>query len=151
MITTRTWMMILRKEESSLALCPRLEVPHEEYDEWCRPWKMSLLVRLLCKTVGSLFMKNRLEKLWRRKANLKVTDLENWFFAFSFNSQDDYLYSFQEGPWMITNNTSWCRERGQLSILWTWMKCIKSQRGYGHSKDICTAKTVREEPKQLED
>ncbi|KAF7839972.1 RNA-directed DNA polymerase [Senna tora] len=37
-------------------LCPKLAIDQEEYDQWCKPWQLTLLVRLLGKRVGALFM-----------------------------------------------------------------------------------------------
>ncbi|KAF7844636.1 putative RNA-directed DNA polymerase [Senna tora] len=85
---------------------PVLEFSQEEYEQWCRPWKLTLLVRLMGKSVGVTFMRNRLEKLWQRKGSgpSQIIDLENGYFAVSFTNQDDYLYAFQEGPWLIADH-----------------------------------------------
>ncbi|KAF7844655.1 hypothetical protein G2W53_001560 [Senna tora] len=52
--------------------CPKLEMLQEEYEEWCKPWQMSLIVRLLGKTMGVNFMRQQLEKHWMRKCNLQI-------------------------------------------------------------------------------
>ncbi|KAF7804220.1 putative ribonuclease H protein At1g65750 family [Senna tora] len=85
-------------------LCPKLNIDQEEYDQWCQPWKLTLLVRLLGKRIGVGFMINRLEKLWKKNGAVTTIDLENGFFAVSFTSQDDYLVALQGGPWIIADH-----------------------------------------------
>ncbi|KAF7839640.1 hypothetical protein G2W53_008122 [Senna tora] len=36
--------------------CPELDVSQEEYDLWCRPWQLTLLVKLMGKTMGVNFI-----------------------------------------------------------------------------------------------
>ncbi|KAF7842041.1 hypothetical protein G2W53_004339 [Senna tora] len=50
--------------------CPKLEISQEEYEEWCKPWRMSLIVGLLGKRMGVNFMRQQLEKQWMSKGNL---------------------------------------------------------------------------------
>ncbi|KAF7801751.1 hypothetical protein G2W53_040862 [Senna tora] len=45
-------------------LCPKLEFSQQEYDSWCQPWRLTLLAKLMGKTMGVGFTCNRLEKLW---------------------------------------------------------------------------------------
>ncbi|KAF7831784.1 hypothetical protein G2W53_014117 [Senna tora] len=81
-----------------------LTFSQEEYESWCQPWRLTLLVRLMGRNMGVSFMCNRLEKLWGRNGGVQVTDLDNGYFACSFNDQEDYLYAFQGGPWMIADH-----------------------------------------------
>ncbi|KAF7842286.1 hypothetical protein G2W53_004584 [Senna tora] len=50
-------------------------LPQEEYEEWCKPWRMSLIVRLLGKRMGLNFMRQQLEKQWMSKGNLQIVDI----------------------------------------------------------------------------
>ncbi|XP_015955607.1 uncharacterized protein LOC107479996 [Arachis duranensis] len=54
---------------------PTIEVSLEEYEDWCRPWKFSLIVK----------------------------PLEN-FFLVRLTSQYDYAHVLFEGPWMIADH-----------------------------------------------
>ncbi|KAF7827296.1 uncharacterized protein G2W53_018460 [Senna tora] len=91
------------KEGEEVDLCPRLVVSQEEYYRWCQPWKLTLLVKLMG-NMGVSLMCNRLEKLWGRNGGVQITDLDNGYFACSFNNQEDYLHAFQGGPWMIADH-----------------------------------------------
>ncbi|KAF7807156.1 ribonuclease H [Senna tora] len=66
------------EEEGGLDI-PVLEYSQEEYDQWCLPWRLTLLVTLMGKRVGVTFMRNRLEKLWQSKGQgiSQIIDLEN--------------------------------------------------------------------------
>ncbi|KAF7824563.1 hypothetical protein G2W53_022707 [Senna tora] len=55
--------------------CPKMEILQEEYEEWCKPWRMSLIVRLLGKRMGVNFMRQHLEKQFMRKGNLQIIDI----------------------------------------------------------------------------
>ncbi|KAF7833066.1 uncharacterized protein G2W53_015399 [Senna tora] len=92
------------EDDSSFDPCPKLKFSQEELDEWCRPWKMTLIVHLMGRSVGVTFMKNRLEKLWKRDGELTIIDLELGFYAVSFTHQSDFLYAYQEGPWMVADH-----------------------------------------------
>ncbi|KAF7842289.1 hypothetical protein G2W53_004587 [Senna tora] len=50
-------------------------LPQEEYEEWCKPWRMSLIVTLLGKRMGVNFMRQQLEKQWMSKGNLQIIDI----------------------------------------------------------------------------
>ncbi|KAF7841373.1 reverse transcriptase [Senna tora] len=65
------------KEGEEVNLCPKLEFSQEEYDRWCQPWRLTLLVRLMGRSMGVSFMCNRLEKLWGRNAGVQIADLDN--------------------------------------------------------------------------
>ncbi|KAF7815394.1 putative ribonuclease H protein At1g65750 family [Senna tora] len=57
--------------------CPKLKFTQEELDEWCRPRKLTLIVHLMGRT---------------------------GFFAVSFTNQNDFVYAYQEGPWMVADH-----------------------------------------------
>ncbi|KAF7824071.1 uncharacterized protein G2W53_022215 [Senna tora] len=89
---------------SPFVSCPKLKFTQEELDEWCSPWKLTLIVHLMGRTVGVTFMKNRLEKLWKRDGDVSIIDLEQGFFAVSFTNQNDFVYAYQEGSWMVADH-----------------------------------------------
>ncbi|KAF7807476.1 hypothetical protein G2W53_039637 [Senna tora] len=86
--------------------CPKLSFTQQEFDEWCRPWRLTLIVKLIGRMVGVNFMTNKLEKLWKRNGNgeMQVIDLEHRYYAVSFTNQEDYLYAYEEGPWLIADH-----------------------------------------------
>lgn len=85
---------------------PMLKVSKEEYASWCKPWNLTLLVKLTGKTVGVNFMKNLLEKLWNRHGlgKMQIIDLPEGFFAVSFATLEEYNYAYHEGPWLVADH-----------------------------------------------
>ncbi|KAK4259271.1 hypothetical protein QN277_005619 [Acacia crassicarpa] len=83
---------------------PKLQVSVEEYDAWCKPYRNSLIVKLLGKSVNVGFMRFRMERMWASKGPLRITPLNNGYFLVSFSSMQDREYALQEGPWMIADH-----------------------------------------------
>lgn len=63
---------------------PIIEVAVDEYEEWCRPWRNTLIVNLLGKNVGLRYMSNKLYNLWARAGTVQVMDMNNNFSWFTF-------------------------------------------------------------------
>ncbi|XP_057426575.1 uncharacterized protein LOC130720007 [Lotus japonicus] len=91
---------------------PVVPVSLEEYEEWCRPWKFSLVVKLLGKKIGFKWMTQRIQRMWARDGELKVIDLTAEFYLVRFASEKYYLHALFEGPWMIADHylmvQRWC-------------------------------------------
>ncbi|XP_057432215.1 uncharacterized protein LOC130724967 [Lotus japonicus] len=83
---------------------PIIPISIEEYSEWCRPWKNSLIVKLLGKKLGFRWMNQRLQRLWAREGEIKVMDLSEDYFLVRFSSENDYKLALFEGPWMVADH-----------------------------------------------
>ncbi|RYQ85079.1 hypothetical protein Ahy_B10g104584 isoform B [Arachis hypogaea] len=83
---------------------PNIEVSLEEYEEWCRPWKFSLIVKPFGKLVNLQAIDQRVQRRWAKKGSIWVMDLVKNFFLVSFGSQEDYGHALFEGPWMIADH-----------------------------------------------
>ncbi|XP_057441868.1 uncharacterized protein LOC130733658 [Lotus japonicus] len=83
---------------------PVVPISLEEYEEWCRPWKYSLVIKLLGKRIGFKWMNQRIHHFWAREGDLKVIDLTDDYFLVRFVSEKDYLYALFEGPWRIADH-----------------------------------------------
>ncbi|KAJ1389126.1 hypothetical protein SESBI_38539 [Sesbania bispinosa] len=59
---------------------PTVKVGLEEYESWCKPWKYSLIVKLLGKRLGMKIMSQRIKSLWARKGDVRVLDLNEDFY-----------------------------------------------------------------------
>ncbi|KAL4364885.1 hypothetical protein AHAS_Ahas07G0050800 [Arachis hypogaea] len=66
--------------------CPVIPVSKEEFNEWCKPWKAALIVKVLGKRVHQGFMEQRLNRDWVKKG------------------EEDYSHAFLGGPWMIAEH-----------------------------------------------
>nr|XP_025681240.1 uncharacterized protein LOC112782832 [Arachis hypogaea] len=59
---------------------PSIEVTLEEYDEWCRSWKQTLIVKPLGKRINLQTMERWINSRWGRNEAIRVMDLEERFF-----------------------------------------------------------------------
>ncbi|MED6175226.1 hypothetical protein PIB30_076413 [Stylosanthes scabra] len=59
---------------------PTIEVTLEEYDSWCKPWKSSLIVKLLRKTLGFRSIESWILRQWKRQGDVRVMDLSGDYF-----------------------------------------------------------------------
>ncbi|RYR05834.1 hypothetical protein Ahy_B06g085655 [Arachis hypogaea] len=66
--------------------CPTIPVSKEEFEEWCKPWKNALMVKVLGKRVTFAFMEQRLRRDWEGK------------------DEEDYTHALMEGPWMVAGH-----------------------------------------------
>ena len=91
---------------------PNVEVTLEEYDEWCRPQKFSLIVKLLGKRLGFHAMATWIRKVWAKKGDVKILDLTDEFFLVRFANEGDYKHALFEGPWLVADHyllvQRWC-------------------------------------------
>ncbi|RYR05428.1 hypothetical protein Ahy_B06g085290 [Arachis hypogaea] len=83
---------------------PNIEVSLEEYEDWCRPWKRSLIVKPLEKNLNLQAMERWVSKRWAKKDVVRVMDLEENFFLVRFFNQEDYSNALFKGPWMIIDH-----------------------------------------------
>ncbi|KAJ1420510.1 hypothetical protein SESBI_14254 [Sesbania bispinosa] len=82
-------------------LCQKIHVPLKELQSACKPWKNSVIIKLLGKRVGLCFLQLGLEKIWNPLGDMEIIDLECDYFLVRFSNPSDYDMVFQGGPWMI--------------------------------------------------
>lgn len=63
--------------------CPKILLTKEEKRSLRRPWRQSLIVKVLGRKVGYNFLHNRLKAMWRPKARMELIALENDYFIVS--------------------------------------------------------------------
>ncbi|KAJ1403148.1 hypothetical protein SESBI_27555 [Sesbania bispinosa] len=83
---------------------PNVHVELEEYENWCSPWKYSLIVRLMGKRVGLRFISMKLKHLWAKIGDVRVMDASEDFFLVKFFDEGDYKHTLFEGPWLIADH-----------------------------------------------
>ncbi|XP_057428997.1 uncharacterized protein LOC130722320 [Lotus japonicus] len=96
--------MKLEDERKPFSLNPVVPVSLEEYEEWCRPWKFTLVVKLQGKKIGFRWMDQRLHRIWAKEGDIKVIDLAEDYYLVRFASENDYRVALFEGPWMIADH-----------------------------------------------
>lgn len=90
--------------EENINPCPSINISVEEAEEWCRPWRQALIVRLLGKRISLKTLQTRLEKDWSRKGPIKVIDLSDEYFLVHFHQEDDYKFALFEGSCLIQDH-----------------------------------------------
>ncbi|KAJ1384001.1 hypothetical protein SESBI_42905 [Sesbania bispinosa] len=83
---------------------PEVQISYEEYENWCKPWKNTLIVKLLGRKLSLRFLSARLQSLWAIRGQVKVADLNDEFFTVRFSDPEDYNHTLFEGPWLITDH-----------------------------------------------
>lgn len=81
--------------------CPRIVITKEEKARIRRPWRRTLIIKLLGKTIGYNLLLRRLEAMWKLESPMELIDLDQDYFLARFEAQRDYDYARFEGPWMI--------------------------------------------------
>lgn len=66
---------------------PVVPISLEEYDEWCRPWKYTLVVKLLGKNIGFRWMNQRIHRMWAKEGDVKVIDLTDEYYLVRFAAE----------------------------------------------------------------
>ena len=70
----------------------------------CKPWRKSLIVKLLGKVLGFQMLITRIKSLWQLEGRYKMVDLGQDNFLFKFESKSDYLHALDGGPWIISGH-----------------------------------------------
>ena len=60
--------------------CLIVTLTQEENKELCRPWKSSLIIKLLGKRLGMKFLKLRIQKMWVLRGSFEFLDMENDYY-----------------------------------------------------------------------
>ena len=62
---------------------PKLSMTADEFQMWCKSYLNSLIVKLMRKTFGVGFMRQRMERMWGHKP-IRVTPLNNGYYIVFF-------------------------------------------------------------------
>ncbi|KAI9105088.1 hypothetical protein K1719_022804 [Acacia pycnantha] len=75
-------------------LCPKFVFEEKERDRLMRPFRRTLIVKLLGRQPSYGFMVKKLRQIWERKGNIDIFDLENNFYLVNFQYLDDYMDAY---------------------------------------------------------
>ncbi|KAI9127967.1 hypothetical protein K1719_000960 [Acacia pycnantha] len=95
-----------------------------------RPFRRTLVVKLLGRQPSYNFMVKKLKQLWERKGKIDVFDLENDFFLVSFQLMEDYMEALTGGPWVVMdaylNVARWrpefCPKNEKIESVVAWVR-----------------------------
>ncbi|KAK2999270.1 hypothetical protein RJ639_022976 [Escallonia herrerae] len=83
---------------------PTIKLSQEIKARIRKPWRRSLITKL----IGADFSVNRiiprLNGIWRPKGKIETIDLTNGFFTVKFSVEDDYRKALEQGPWFLGTN-----------------------------------------------
>ncbi|XVF57141.1 hypothetical protein PTKIN_Ptkin06aG0180000 [Pterospermum kingtungense] len=92
----------LKKEDDED--CPTIYLSKVEKSRIRRPWRRSLIIKVMRRSIGYNYLLNRIRTLWKPKAGMELVALENDYFQVRFASLVDYDHAKYEGPWMVMDH-----------------------------------------------
>ncbi|XP_019173812.1 PREDICTED: uncharacterized protein LOC109169384 [Ipomoea nil] len=91
-------------EEDDDPICPTIRLTKKEIDAIRAPWKKTLIVKVMGRSVGYAYLLRRLGSMWKPKGSLELIAIENGYFLVRFGSVDDIEFAMFEGPWMVLDH-----------------------------------------------
>ncbi|KAI9102299.1 hypothetical protein K1719_023501 [Acacia pycnantha] len=89
------------KVDLSNPLCPDFSFDEKEKERLNRPFRHTLVVKLMGRQPSYGFMMKKLKQIWERKGKIDIFDLENDFYLVNFQNHEDYMGALIGGPWVI--------------------------------------------------
>ncbi|XP_057457271.1 uncharacterized protein LOC130748133 [Lotus japonicus] len=93
---------------------PKVFLDKSVTDNMYSPWKESLVVSLLGKTLGFRTMRTKLSNIWRLAGEFDLLDVDNGFYLVKFDLEEDKQKVMEGGPWMIFDHylavSTWSRD-----------------------------------------
>ena len=74
----------------------------ERYNQ--KPWRQTLIIKLLGRSIGYKTLFKRITSLWKLKAVIYPMVMGDRFFLAKFATIEDYDFAKYNGPWMIFNH-----------------------------------------------
>lgn len=75
----------------------------EELESWAKPWRNTLIIKVLGKKVSFRTLENKLMCDWKVNETIKITDLADDFYLVRLSSQKDYMHALFDGPWKVVD------------------------------------------------
>ncbi|XP_061371666.1 uncharacterized protein LOC133314245 [Gastrolobium bilobum] len=112
-----SWMTLFNRDEEGIyldeesdkdvekdPLCLAYQLSKEMHQEDCKKWRLSLIIKLLGKRLGTRFLMTRLQSLWNLVGTFELIEMDNGFLLIKFQDQRDYVHVLQEGPWVVISH-----------------------------------------------
>ena len=84
--------------------CPVIKLSAEEKRRIRAPWQQTLILKLMGRRVGYMFLIQRLKSMWKLRGDFTLTDLGNEFYLAKFTTTEDRAHVLFEGPWMVADH-----------------------------------------------
>jgi hypothetical protein len=78
-----------------------IKFPRELKQKIRAPWCTSLIVKVFGRSMGYIFLVNKLKNMWKSSGNFSYVDLGLGFFLIRFESKEGFEDVLKGGPWFI--------------------------------------------------
>lgn len=79
--------------------CFTLGMTREEKIKSRRPWRWSVIIKLIGRRIGYRYLSKRIQEMWKTQA--PVIDLPNDFYIVKLSNKQERNRALLNGPWMI--------------------------------------------------
>ncbi|KAK2995400.1 hypothetical protein RJ640_029032 [Escallonia rubra] len=79
---------------------PTLDLSEELKNYLDRPWRNSLILKLLGRNISYRVLHERISKLWMLKGEPDLIDLHGGYYLVRFSNMDDYHFALEEGNFL---------------------------------------------------
>ncbi|KAE8656392.1 hypothetical protein F3Y22_tig00117001pilonHSYRG00005 [Hibiscus syriacus] len=83
---------------------PTIKIPQELKEKMRKPWRKTLIIKILGRTVAYKTLINRVTNLWKLEGEFECIDLSYGFYAIKFQNMVDRAKVLMEGPWKIMDH-----------------------------------------------
>ncbi|KAL8142551.1 hypothetical protein V2J09_015583 [Rumex salicifolius] len=84
--------------------CPSIKITAEERERIRKPWKDAIIIKVLDKQLGYMYLRRKLQQKWGPKGQFLMADIDNDFYVVKFTNMDDLKFVLSQGPWLIGDN-----------------------------------------------
>lgn len=91
----------IQDDGGELASCPFVDLNWERNKANWKPWRRSLILKVLGKNFHIKVLEPRLKRVWQLQDDCKIIDIDKGYFIARFYSRADYLKALEGGPWMV--------------------------------------------------
>ncbi|XP_019172110.1 PREDICTED: uncharacterized protein LOC109167542 [Ipomoea nil] len=118
------------EDDRSVPSNPVIPISEEEKERIRRPWRRSLIIRILGRKVGYSYLLQRLQKMWKPEACFDLITLDHEYYIVRFESQRDYDFAKFEGPWSVLDHyvvvqewvPNFCPKKNKTKKLLAWVR-----------------------------
>lgn len=95
--------MVIQGEElgEDTLLGTPFALPPALKEKACRPWRSSIILKLLGSQMNYNLFQRRLQGLWKSHGKFQLIDLGHEFFIAKFDNEEDMMRVLQLGPWFL--------------------------------------------------
>lgn len=83
---------------------PEVICTDEELEDWAKPWRNTLIVKVMGKRVNFKMLEYKLRKEWVHHGTMSITDMAGDFYMVRLSDIEDYKHAIFEGPWKIADH-----------------------------------------------